>query len=298
MAIGGSTNSTIHIPAIAKEFGFDIGARDFDDIGRKTPQLVNVKPSGKYTLWDMELAGGVPAVMGELGERHLNLEVMAVTGQTWKEILQGKHSLNTEVITTLADPYYKQGGIAILSGSLAPGCAVVKQGAVHQSMMSHRGPARVFESEDEAIVAIRGGKIVEGDVIVIRYEGPKGGPGMREMLAATTALMGAGLGECCALVTDGRFSGATRGPCIGHVSPEAACGGPIGLVQDGDYIVIDIPNRKLELEVSEAQLKERRKSYTPRPAKVQGGYLERYARQVTNVWEGAALKVPNSSTEE
>ncbi len=290
MAIGGSTNSTLHLPAIAAEFGVTLTADDFDAAGKSTPQLVNVKPGGKYTLWDMWLAGGLLAVMGELGDRYLNLDLPAATGEKWRDIVKGRKSSNHDVISTTADPYHKQGSLAILKGSLAPGCAVVKQGAVAPAMHVHRGPACVFDSEETAIIAIRGGKVPRGSVVVIRYEGPKGGPGMREMLAATTALMGYGLGDSTAIVTDGRFSGATRGPCIGHVTPEAAVGGPIALVRDGDMISIDIPARKLELEVPEAELKTRRAAWKAPEIPDDMGYLSRYARSVSSVWEGAVLK--------
>ena len=289
MAIGGSTNSTIHLPAIAHDFGVEISADDFERASRATPHLVNVRPSGKYTLWELELAGGIPAVMGELGEEHLNLSLPCVTGQPWREVLKGAHSANHDVLSTLADPLHPQGGLAILKGNLAQEGAVVKQSAVHPDMLVHTGPARPFNCEEDAIAAIRAGQINPGDVIVIRYEGPKGGPGMREMLSATTALVGSGLGTTTALVTDGRFSGSTRGPCIGHVSPEAYVGGVIGLVEPGDMITLDIPGRKLTLNVSDEELKRRRANFKPLKRKVESSYLRRYAASVSSVWKGAVL---------
>lgn len=290
MAIGGSTNSTIHLPAIAHDFGFELTPDDFEQASRSTPHLVNVRPSGKYTLWDLELAGGIPAVMGELGEDHLNLSLPCVTGQPWREVLKGAHSENTDVLTTLAEPLHPQGGLCILKGNLASEGAVVKQSAVHPDMLTHTGPARPFDCEEDAIAAIRSGNIQPGDVIVIRYEGPKGGPGMREMLSATTALVGAGLGTTTALVTDGRFSGSTRGPCIGHVSPEAYVGGVIALVEPGDMITLDIPNRSLQLHVSDEELARRKANFQPPERKVESSYLRRYSSSVSSVWKGAVLK--------
>ena len=294
MAIGGSTNSTIHLPAIAGEFGVELTKEDFETASRSTPHLANVRPSGKYTLWELDLAGGVPAVMGELGESHLNLDLECVDGRPWREVLQGVRSENTEVLTTLANPYHAEGGLCILTGSLAPEGAVIKQSAVHPDMMVHTGPARPFNSEEEAVAAIRAGQIQPGDVIVIRYEGPKGGPGMREMLSATTTLMGAGLGSTTALVTDGRFSGSTRGPCVGHVSPEAYVGGPIALVEEGDSITLDIPNRSLTLHVPEEELERRRARFViPEHKRLEAcdsPYLRRYAQSVSSVWKGAVLE--------
>lgn len=290
MALGGSTNTTIHIPAIASAFNISIGPDDFEACSRATPQIVNVRPSGKYSLQDLENAGGVLAVMGEI-QSLLDLNVTAVTGQAWRDILPGHKTRDLNVLTTLDQPFHAEGSIAILKGSLAPEGAVVKQNGIHnEEMKCHTGPARVFESEEKAIEAIQKGAIHHGDVIVIRNEGPKGGPGMREMLLATTQLMGLGLGDTTALVTDGRFSGATHGPCIGHISPEAAVGGPIGLVQDGDLISIDIPNRKLELLVPEEVMEERRKSWSPTLTKTDSDYLKRYQKYVGSVWEGAVLK--------
>lgn len=289
MAIGGSTNSTIHLPAIAHDFGVTITPDDFERISRSTPHLVNVRPSGKYTLWELELAGGIPAVMGELGASHLDLSLPCVTGQPWREVVEGVHSADHDVLTTLDAPLHPQGGLAILKGNLAEEGAVVKQSAVHPDMLVHTGPARPFDCEEDAIAAIRGGKINPGDVIVIRYEGPRGGPGMREMLSATTALVGSGLGSTTALVTDGRFSGSTRGPCIGHVSPEAFAGGVIALVESGDMITLDIPGRKLSLNVPEEELARRREKFRLPERKVESPYLRRYAAAVSSVWKGAVL---------
>jgi dihydroxy-acid dehydratase len=290
MAIGGSTNSTLHLPAIAGEFGLKIEADDFEEISKKTPHLVNVKPSGKYSLIDFDLAGGIPAVMKELGEKHLNLDVQTVTGKSWREILPDYDIQDTNVITTLLSPLHHQGSLAILKGNLAPDGAVVKQSAVVSDMKTHTGPAKVFNSQEEAIAAMLDNKITKGDVIVIRYEGPKGGPGMREMLAATTILIGLGLGDSTAIVTDGRFSGGTRGPCIGHISPEAAAGGPIAFVKDGDMITIDIPNRSITIDVPTEELKLRKENWNPIPVKTNSKYLRRYSNLVGSVWKGAVLK--------
>jgi len=290
MAVGGSTNTLIHLTAIAHEFGIKLTPQLFDDISKKTPHLANVMPSGKYTMLDLDEAGGSVAVVAELGERHLNLDVKAVTGQTWREIIRGRNSQNTDVIRTLSNPLREQGSIAILKGSLAPEGACVKQSAVEPEMMVHRGPAKVYEGEEDVIAAVQKGEIQSGDVVVLRYEGPKGGPGMREMLAATTQIMGYGLGKSVALVTDGRFSGATRGPCIGHITPEAAVGGPIVLVENGDMISIDIPKRILDLEVSIEVLAERRKKLILKEHPESNSYLYRYSKYVGNVWEGAILK--------
>ncbi len=290
MAVGGSTNSLIHLTAIAREFGIKLTPEMFDEISKKTPHLANVMPSGKYTMLDLDEAGGSVAVVAELGEKHLNLDVKAVTGQTWREIIKGRNSQNTDVIRTLDNPLHEEGSIAILKGSLAPEGACIKQSAVSPEMMAHRGPAKVYETEEAVIEAIHQGEVQSGDVVVLRYEGPKGGPGMREMLAATTQIMGYGLGTSVALVTDGRFSGATRGPCIGHVTPEAAVGGPIALVENGDMINIDIPNRILDLEVSPEVLAERRQRLVLREQPESSSYLYRYSKSVGSVWEGAVLK--------
>lgn len=289
-AIGGSTNSLIHLPAIANAFGFTLNPEIFDEIGQKTPYLANVKPSGEYSLWDMEQAGGIMAVMAELGESHLDFNQISVTGQIWREVLKNKKSLNKKVIGTLEKPIHETGGLAVLKGTLAPVGSVVKITAVHPNMMVHKGPAKVFDNESLVVEAIITGKIENGDVIVIRYEGPKGGPGMREMLTATSTLMGYGFGETTAIVTDGRFSGASRGPCVGHIAPEAADGGPIALVKDGDIISIDIPNRVLNLEVSPEELKKRRKEWKYDSLKIEGYYLNRYTKLVNSVWKGAILE--------
>ena len=293
MAIGGSTNSAIHLPAIAHEFGVPLTKEDFAAASRETPHLVNVRPSGKYTLWDMDLAGGVPAVMAELGAAHLDLAQECVTGEKWETVLRGVHSENTDVISTCAAPCHPEGSLRILTGNLAPEGAIIKQNAVHPDMLTHTGPARPFDSEEAAISAIRAGTIHPGDVIVIRYEGPVGGPGMREMLSATTTLVGAGLGATTALVTDGRFSGSTRGPCVGHVSPEAAKGGPIAYVREGDQITLDIPNGRLTVNVSDEEMACRAKEFTVPPPKAATPYLRRYAASVSSVWEGAILKAPD-----
>ncbi len=290
MAIGGSTNSTLHLPAIADEFGFEIKPSDFDEISKATPHLVNVKPSGEYTLIDFDLAGGIPAVMKELGEEYLNLDVSTVVGKTWREILMDYDNRDSKVITSLKDPLHQQGSLAILKGNLAPEGAVVKQSAVVESMMSHTGPARVFNSQEEAIDAMLKDEIKKGDVVVIRYEGPRGGPGMREMLAATTILMGLGLGDSTAIITDGRFSGGSRGPCIGHIAPEAAMGGPIAFVKDGDIITIDIANRSIDFDITEEELASRKKDWKPIPVKTDSKYLRRYSNLVDSVWKGAVLK--------
>jgi dihydroxy-acid dehydratase len=292
-AIGGSSNALLHLPAIASEFGMTITADEFEATSRNTPHLVNVKPSGKYSMIDFDMAGGVPTVMKELGEKYLNLDAKTVNGQAWREILTEYSNYNTDVIRPVDNPMYKEGSLAILKGNLAPEGAVVKQTAVVAKMQMHTGPARVFNTEEDVVQAIYSGEINHGDVIVIRYEGPKGGPGMREMLSATGTLVGFGYGETTAIVTDGRFSGATKGPCIGHVSPEAAVGGPIGLVLDGDSITIDIPNRCLTLHVSDDELAARRKRWKPIPAKVDSKFLRRYSAQVDSVWKGAVLRSPD-----
>lgn len=292
MAIGGSTNSLLHIPAIAAEFGLNVTAEQFEATSRNTPHLVNVKPSGKYSMFDFDRAGGVPAVIKELGAKYLDLDAKTVNGQTLREVIADAENYNTAVITTVANPLHEEGSLAILKGNLAPEGAVVKQSAVADEMQKHTGPARVYDCQEDAEAAIYQGKINRGDVIVIRYEGPKGGPGMREMLAATTALMGFGLGSSTALITDGRFSGATRGPCIGHIAPEAAAGGPIGLVMDGDMITIDIPNRVLVLQVSDEELARRKANWQPVKPKVDSKYLRRYSQQVESVWKGAVFKDP------
>lgn len=241
---------------------------------------------------DFDKAGGIPVVMKELGEQYLDLDVQAIDGRTWREVISECHNYDSKVITTLKNPLHRQGSLAVLTGNLAPGGAVVKQSAVSPKMLVHEGPARVFDSSEEAEQAIIDGKIHPGDVIVICYEGPKGGPGMRELLSVTGTLVGYGLGETTALVTDGRFSGATRGPCIGHISPEAAVGGPIALVKEGDRIAIDIPGRSLVLKVSDEEMTERRKNWKPVLSKVESTVLRRYRYLVGDVWDGAVLFDP------
>ena len=291
MSVGGSTNSLLHIPAIAREVGLRITPEDFERISRQTPYLAKIKPSGKHTLKDLDSAGGVPAVMKELLELDLlHADVRGVSGMSVLEIASRARNRNQEVIKKANEPYAPSGSLAILKGSLAPNGAVVKQTAVSEKMLVFTGRARVFESEEASIEAMRSGAVKPGDVVVIRYEGPKGGPGMREMLTATTTLMGMGLGESVALVTDGRFSGSTRGPCVGHVSPEAAAGGPIALVKDGDEILIDIPARRLDLLVDAKEMAKRNAAWQPPELKVRSGYLARYSRSVSSADEGAVLK--------
>jgi dihydroxy-acid dehydratase len=287
MAVGGSTNCTLHVPAIAHELNISITPDDFEAMSRTTPYLVKVKPSGHHTLKDFDEAGGVPVVMKELLPL-LNASRRTVSGLSIAEIAASAQSYNDEVIRPMSKPYSQQGSLAILHGSLAPRGAVIKQTAVISGMLKHQGPARVFDCEDDAVCAITEGRVQQGDVIVIRYEGPKGSPGMREMLTATSALVGMGLDKV-ALVTDGRFSGATRGPAIGHVSPEAASGGNIALVQNGDMIMIDIAERRLELLVDPEEINRRRVLWSPPSPKIDKGYLKRYAKQVSSADEGAVL---------
>lgn len=289
MAVGGSTNTLLHIPAIAHEVGIKITPEDFEKISSSTPYLAKIKPSGQHTLKDLEDAGGVPVVMKELGNL-LDTSRPTVSGLTMGDIAAAAENKNPEVIRPLSNTYSSQGSLAILKGNLAPNGAVVKQTAVKPEMLRHQGPARVFDSEDEAVAAIASGRINHGDVIVVRYEGPRGGPGMREMLTATSYLVGMGL-EDVALVTDGRFSGATRGPVVGHVSPEAASGGLIALVKEEDQVLIDIPGRRLELLVSEEEIDRRRAAWQPPALKINKGYLRRYVHLVTSADEGAILKV-------
>ncbi|MGD0804104.1 MAG: dihydroxy-acid dehydratase [Candidatus Bathyarchaeia archaeon] len=290
MALGGSTNTVLHLKAIANELGYDLSLTLFDEISKKTPHLCNMSPAGPYKIKDLHRAGGIPAVMTRLKE-NLNLNVMTATGEKLKENLKDVKVYDEEVIRPIENPIHKEGGIAILYGNLAPNGAVAKMAAISPKMWTFKGTARVFEQEEPAVKAIYGGEIKPGDVLIIRYEGPKGGPGMREMLVGTSAIIGMGLGEEVALITDGRFSGASRGPCIGHVSPEAAAGGPIALIEDGDKITIDIPNRKLELGVSEKELAKRKARWSPPKPKVKKGYLVRYASLVTSADNGAILKV-------
>jgi len=292
MALGCSTNSMLHLPAIAHEVGFDFDISFANPISEKTPNLCHLAPAGPTYMEDLNEAGGVYAVMKELADAGLlNLDCMTVTGKTIGENIKNAVNRNPEVIRPLDNPYSKTGGLAVLKGNLAPDGSVVKRSAVVEEMMVHEGPARVFDCEEDAIAAIKGGKIVAGDVVVIRYEGPKGGPGMREMLNPTSAIAGMGLGSTVALITDGRFSGASRGASIGHVSPEAAVGGPIALVEEGDIIAIDIPNMTLDLKVSDEELAKRRAAWTPRQPKVTTGYLARYASMVTSGNRGAILEV-------
>lgn len=295
MALGCSTNSMLHIPAIAHEIGFDFDISYANEISARTPNLCHLAPAGPTYMEDLNEAGGVYAVMNQLKSIGLlNEDCMTVTGKTIGEAVEGSANRNPEVIRPLDNPYSKTGGLAVLKGNLAPDGSVVKRSAVVPEMLKHEGPARVFDCEEDAIEAIKGGKIVEGDVVVIRYEGPKGGPGMREMLNPTSAIAGMGLGSSVALITDGRFSGASRGASIGHVSPEAAVGGPIALVEEGDIIKIDIDNLTITLDVPEDVLAERRAAWKPREPKVTTGYLSRYAAMVTSGNRGAILEVPGN----
>ena len=291
MALGCSTNSMLHLPAIAHEAGVDLNLDEANAISAKTPNLCHLAPAGHTYIEDLNEAGGVYAVMNELNKKGLlHTDLITATGKTVGENIEGCINKNPEVIRPVENPYSETGGIAVLKGNLAPDSAVVKRSAVVDEMLVHEGPARVFDCEEDAIDAIKNGKIVAGDVVVIRYEGPKGGPGMREMLNPTSAIAGMGLGSSVALITDGRFSGASRGASIGHVSPEAAVGGPIALVEEGDQIRIDIPANKLELAVSDEVLAERRKNWQPREPKITTGYLARYANLVTSGNTGAILK--------
>ena len=293
MALGCSTNSMLHLPAIAHEAGVELNLDIANEISAKTPNLCHLAPAGPTYMEDLNEAGGIYAVMKEISKKGLlNLDCMTVTGKTVGENIADAVNRNPEVIRPIDNPYSQTGGIAVLRGNLAPDSAVVKRSAVAPEMLKHEGPARVFDCEEDAIAAIKGGKIVEGDVVVIRYEGPKGGPGMREMLNPTSAIAGMGLGSTVALITDGRFSGASRGASIGHCSPEAALGGPIALVQEGDIISIDIDANKLELKVSDEELARRKAEWKPREPKVTTGYLARYASLVTSADKGAVLKVP------
>ena len=293
MALGCSTNSMLHLPAIAHEIGFDFDIAFANPISEKTPNLCHLAPAGHTYMEDLDEAGGVYAVMKELADIGLiNTECMTVTGKTIGENIKHAYNRDEEVIRPVSNPYSKTGGLAVLKGNLAPDGSVVKRSAVAEEMMVHEGPARVFESEEDAIKAIKGGQIVPGDVVVIRYEGPKGGPGMREMLNPTSAIAGMGLDSTVALITDGRFSGASRGASIGHVSPEAAVGGPIALVKEGDIISINIPEMTLNMKVSDEELEERRKSWKPKEMGEITGYLKRYQAMVTSGNRGAILEVP------
>ena len=291
MALGCSTNTVLHIPAIAHEAGIKVDLDLFNTLSKKTPNLCKLSPAGAHHIEDLDAAGGIQAVMKRISPLGvIDQKTMTVTGKTVGENLKSARILNEEVIRPLDNPYTKEGGIAILRGNLAPDGAVVKQSAVAGNMLVNEGKARVFDSEDDAIAAILGGKIKPGDIVVIRYEGPKGGPGMREMLAPTSVIAGMGLDTTVSLLTDGRFSGGTRGAAIGHISPEAAEGGPIGLVREGDRIDIDIPGKKITLKVSPEELKKRKKAFKPRPPVIKSGYLARYARLVTSASTGAVFK--------
>ena len=291
MALGCSTNTMLHLPAIAHECGIELDLDMSNEISAHTPNLCHLAPAGDTFMEDLEGAGGVYAVMKELTKKNLlDTSVMTVTGKTLAENLEGVENLDPELIRPIENPYSPDGGIAVLKGNLAPEGCVVKRSAVAPEMMTHTGPARVFDSEDDAIQAIYAGKIVPGDVVVIRYEGPKGGPGMREMLNPTSAIVGMGLGESVALITDGRFSGATRGAAIGHVCPEAAQGGPIALVEEGDIISIDIPANRISVQVDEAVLAARKARWVCPEPRVKTGYLARYAKMVTSAARGAVLE--------
>lgn len=295
MALGCSTNSMLHLPAIAREAGVDLNLDIANELSAKTPNLCHLAPAGPTYIEDLNEAGGVYAVMNELTKKDLlHLDCMTVSGKTIGENIAGCVNYNPEVIRPMEHPYSETGGIAILKGNLAPDSGVVKRSAVAPEMLVHEGPAKVFDCEEDAISAIKNGSIIAGDVVVIRYEGPKGGPGMREMLNPTSAIAGMGLGSSVALITDGRFSGASRGASIGHVSPEAAVGGPIALVEEGDRIRIDIPNNKLDVLVSEEELASRRAKWQPREPQITTGYLSRYREMVTSGNKGAVLEIPHS----
>jgi dihydroxy-acid dehydratase len=295
MALGCSTNTMLHLPAIAHEVGFDLNIDIANEVSARTPNLCHLAPAGHTYMEDLNEAGGVYAVMNELNKKGLlDTDLITATGKTVGENIKNCVNLNKEVIRPIENPYSESGGIAILKGNLAPDSGVVKRSAVDPSMLKFEGPARVFDCEEDAITAIKGNKIVPGDVVVIRYEGPKGGPGMREMLNPTSAIMGMGLGSSVALITDGRFSGASRGACIGHVSPEAAVGGNIALVEEGDIIQIDINNNSLNFVVSDEELAARRAKWQPREPKITTGYLSRYVAMVTSGNRGAILEVPKA----
>ena len=290
MALGCSTNSMLHLPAIAHECGIDLDLSVANEISKHTPNLCHLAPAGNHYIEELDEAGGIRAVMAEIAKLGLlKTDLMTVTGKTVAENIKGAKILNTEIIHTVDNPISKEGGIAVLKGNLAPEGSVVKRSAVAPEMMHHKGKARVFDCEEDALNAIYGGKINAGEVVVIRYEGPKGGPGMREMLNPTSAIMGSGLGNCVALITDGRFSGATRGAAIGHVSPEAAVGGPIALIKEGDMIEIDIPANTISVDVSDEEMTKRRAEWKPRTPRVNTGYLARYAKLVSSGCKGAVL---------
>lgn len=292
MALGCSTNTMLHLPAIAHEACVELNLDIANEISAKTPNLCHLAPAGHHYMEELNEAGGIYAVMKELADAGLlNTDLITATGKTVGENIKGAVNKNPEIIRPIDDPYMKTGGIAVLRGNIAPDSCVVKRSAVVPEMMVHEGPARVFDCEEDAIAAIKGGKIVEGDVVVIRYEGPKGGPGMREMLNPTSAIAGMGLGSSVALITDGRFSGASRGASIGHVSPEAAVGGPIALIEEGDIISIDIPANTINVKVSDEELARRKENWTPIEPKVKTGYLARYASMVTSADKGAILEI-------
>ena len=289
MALGGSTNTVLHVAAIANEAGVDLPLSLFDKLSKRVPHICSMIPSGPYDMKDLNEAGGIPAVMKVLKDL-LNLDSITVTGKTIKENIQSAAVDNSNVIHSIDNPVHQEGGIAVLKGNLAPDGGVVKAAGISANMMVHSGPAKTFDSEEAAMHAILNKKICKGDVVVIRYEGPKGGPGMREMLSPTATIAGMGLSESVALITDGRFSGATRGPCIGHVSPEAAVGGPIGLIKDGDIIEIDVPNRKLNVKLSDQNLIKRAKTWKVKAPNVKKGYLVRYSQVVQSAHKGSVLK--------
>ena len=292
MALGCSTNTMLHLPAIAHEAGVEINLDIANEISAKTPNLCHLAPAGHHYMEELNEAGGIYAVMNELAQAGLlNTDLITATGKTVGENIRGCENKNPEIIRPIDDPYMKTGGIAVLRGNIAPDSCVVKRSAVVPEMMVHEGPARVFDCEEDTIDAIKSGKIVEGDVVVIRYEGPKGGPGMREMLNPTSAIAGMGLGSSVALITDGRFSGASRGASIGHVSPEAAVGGPIALIEEGDIIAIDIPANTINVKVSDEEMAKRKEAWTPKEPKVKTGYLARYASMVTSADKGAILQI-------
>jgi dihydroxy-acid dehydratase len=285
LALGGSSNTVLHLLAIAHEAGIDLPLETFDILAKQTPQLASMNPAGKHFMEDLDIAGGVSGVLKQLGDKIIDAPTLF--GLTTHQLAASIENIDEEVIRPLSAPVKKEGGIAVLFGSIAPKGAVVKQSGVSDKMMLFEGTARCFDSEELAMAALMEGTVKAGDVVVIRYEGPKGGPGMREMLAPTAALMGLGLGDSVALITDGRFSGGTRGPCIGHVSPEAAEGGPIALIQDGDRILLDIPNRRLDLLLDEETLTARREQWTAPEPKIKTGWLARYAKVVTSAYTGA-----------
>ena len=294
VAMGGSTNTVLHTLAVAIEAGTPFDLKHLNEVSARVPYLCKVAPAGKYHMEDVDRAGGISGILKTLSGKHgtLNLDCITVTGKTLGENIANATVKDTDVIRPLDNPHSERGGLGVMFGNLAPNGSVLKTGAVSPGMQKFRGPAVIFESEEDAAKGILAGKVKSGDVVVIRYEGPRGGPGMQEMLAPTANIMGRGLGETVALITDGRFSGATRGACIGHVSPEAAAGGPIALVQPGDYISLDVANRKIELEVPEAELSKRRAAWKCPPAKINYGYLARYASMVTSADTGAVLRQP------